>query len=221
MDFFRRNLTAHSLLRGGARWALPGHCRGAAGRESSGALPGRKCPGSAPAVPRRYLRSGNPLRRSKKALESGRAHRRARAGAITRAGKIAPRRLAAGARSMVLLAKLSHAQTSVAQRTRCHDARSASGRAAPCKTCSRGPRAATSWCSRCHNPISARLLGLARPARSSDSERWRGTIARALLARSCAVHGAHRKPQRLRTAGRRLIRSTPSCSACSSKSQRS
>ena len=64
-------------------------------------------------------------------------------------------------------------------------------------------------------------LRLARPARSSDSERWRETVARALLARSCAVHGAHRKPQRLRTAGRRLIRSTPSRSACSSTSQRS
>ena len=161
--------------------------------------------GSAPAVPRRYLRSGNPLRRSKKALESGRAHRRARAGAIMRAGKIAPRRLAAGARSMVLLATLSHAQTSVAQRTRWHDARSASGRAAPCKTCSRGrPRAATSWCSRCHTRYRQVPLRLARPARSSDSERWRGAIARALLARSCDVHGAHRKPQRFRTAGRRL-----------------
>ena len=209
-------------LRGANPWVLPGHCRGAPGRKSAGALPGRKCPGSAPAVPRRYLRSGNPLRRSKKALESGRAHRRARAGAITRAGKIAPRRLAAGARSMVLLAKLSHAQTSVAQRTRWHDARSASGRAAPCKTCSRGrPRAATSWCSRCHTRYRQVPLRLARPARSSDSERWRETVARALLARSCDVHGARRKPQRLRTSGRRLIRSTPSRSACSSTSQRS
>ena len=202
----------------GPAGALPGCprqevCRGTSRSE---------VPRSTPAVPRQYLRSGNPLRRSKKALESGRAHRRARAGAITRAGKIAPRRLAAGARSMVLLATLSHAQTSVAQRTRWHDARSASGRAAPCKTCSRGrPRAATSWCSRCHTRYRQVPLRLARPARSSDSERWRETVARALLARSCDVHGARRKPQRLRTSGRRLIRSTPSRSACSSTSQRS
>ena len=205
----------------GSAGALPG-------RLTAGALPGHFQVGSAPAVPRQCPDStcapgthcGAQRKHWRAAGRTGAPGQAPRA--ITRAGKIAPRRLAAGARSMVLLAKLSHAQNSVAQRTRWHDARSASGRAAPCKTCSRGrPRAARAGVHAATTQYRQVSLRLARPARSSDSERWRGTIARALLARSCAVHGAHRKPQRLRTAGRRLIRSTPSRPASSSTSQRS
>ena len=205
----------------GSAGALPG-------RLTAGALPGHFQVGSAPAVPRQCpggtcapgTHCGAQRKHWRAAGRTGAPGQAPRA--ITRAGKIAPRRLAAGARSMVLLAKLSHAQIAWnnAHDGTTHDPPRAGQRLARrVAAVDRGQRrAGVHAATTRYRQVSLRL---ARPARSSDSERWRGAIARALLARSCDVHGAHRKPQRFRTAGRRLFRSTPSRPVRSSTSQRS